>query len=91
MDTQKSLKISILGKGYSIITDENQDDVHKAVALVDKLMRGKVINVPPSAGKEKVAVIVALQLAIDLTKKQQLLEKYENDVSRVDSLLNEEL
>ena len=52
MDTQKNLKISILGKSYSIATDENSDDVHQAARLVDDLMKRNVQIVVLGTGNE---------------------------------------
>ena len=88
--TQESLKISILGRSYSIITDEDHGDVHDAVRLVDGMIKSKFTNDSSSNNVEKISVIVALQLAIDLAKKQRMLKKYESEISHVDSLLNEE-
>lgn len=87
MDKQKSLKISILGKNYLINTDENQEDVFAAAGLVDSMIREQASKV--AAGDEcKVAVIIALQLATDLTKALNRLSGLENKVEQLNDLIN---
>lgn len=57
-----------MGKQYSIATDQdNNDDIIQAALLVDQLMKNKTAQ--SALSEEKVAVVVALQLAADLQKK----------------------
>ncbi|MBS1987451.1 cell division protein ZapA [Candidatus Dependentiae bacterium] len=86
---QKSLKISIMGKQYSIATDQdNNDDIIQAALLVDQLMKNKTAQ--SALSEEKVAVVVALQLAADLQKKIRLLESWQQKAFGLSSLLSDE-
>lgn len=86
---QKSLKISIMGKQYTIATDEDNDDIIQAAQLVDQLMKNKMAQLS-SLSQDKVAVVVALQLAADLQKKTQLLDSWQQKAEDLTSLLKEE-
>lgn len=91
MDIQKALKVSILGKSYSVMaTHEDSADIVKAANLVDNLMKTKVEKAN-GASEEKIAVTVALQLATDLIKKQQKLDDYENKTLQLASSIDDVL
>lgn len=91
MDMQKNLKVSILGKSYSVMaTNEDCADIVKAADLVDNLMKMKVEKAT-GASEEKIAVTVALQLAADLIKKQQKLDDYENKTIQLASSIDDVL
>lgn len=91
MDIQKALKVSILGKSYSVMTThEDSVDIVKAANLVDNLMKTKVEKAN-GASEEKIAVTVALQLATDLIKKQQKLDDYENKTLQLASSIDDVL
>ena len=85
---QKQLKISIQGKQYSIATDENDQDVLQAAALVDGLMQDKGSKMP-HAGDDKVALVVALHVATDLAKSKRLLETEEARLGALVQLLDD--
>jgi len=88
MNVQKNLKISIFGKTYLVSTDEDDGCVLQAAQLVDDLMKNKAGKAP--VGEDKIAVIVALQLATDLTKKNKELEAYQAKIKRLTLLLDQE-
>lgn len=90
MVVQKNLKITILGKQYCISTDEDSEDVIKAAQLVDNLMQMK-IGSAAALSDEKIAVIVALQLASELHQKTRLLENLEQKTEDLKNLLESEL
>lgn len=79
-NAEKTLKISILGKNYTVVTDERDTDVYAAASIVENLYQAKGIH--GSAGQtqqiEKFAVIATLQVAMDLVKARNLLEQYES-------------
>lgn len=79
-NTGKTLKISILGKSYTVVTDEHDADVYAAACEVDKLFHEKGFNLPVNQGPnaEKMAAIVALQVAIELVRAKRVLERYES-------------
>ena len=39
MNNLKKVKVSIFGSSYTLISDENQEAIHKAAALVDSMMK----------------------------------------------------
>ena len=89
MNVQKNLKISIFGKTYLVLTDEDNGCVLQAAQLVDDLMKNNAGKMAP-VGEDKIAVIVALQLATDLTKKNKELEAYRARIEQLTSLLGQE-
>jgi len=89
MNIQKNLKVSILGKTYVIATDEDDAHITQAAELVHTLMKAK-IEKSSTKKEEKIAIIVALQLATDLIKKQQELKRYEHKTSELACLITQE-
>lgn len=85
---QKSLKISIMGKQYNVAAGQNSENIVQAAQLVDQLMKSK--SAQSALPEDKVAVVVALQLAADLQQKTQLLECWQQKAQDLNSLLNEE-
>lgn len=84
---QKQLKVTINGKHYSIATDENDTDVQQAAQLVDNLLKQNIEKLPIGAA-ESATLLVALQLATDLTKNNRLLSGYETRVEQLVDLLS---
>lgn len=91
MSNQKKLTVSILGKNYSLVTDEGDDVIYQAAQLLDSLMRQAVSTAAPSAEVVKKTTFVALQLAVDLVKKQQELAVFTEKTDTLTSLLKETL
>lgn len=87
MDKQKSLKISILGKSYLINTDEVQEEVFAAANLVDSMLKEQMSKVAIN-DEGKIAVVVALQLATDLTKALNKLSGLENKIEQLNNLMD---
>lgn len=85
---QKSLKISIMGKLYSIMTDEDDGSIEEAAQIVDDLMKSKMGN--SSLSEEKIAVVVALQLAAEMKKKSKLIEYWQRKAEDLNNLINKE-
>lgn len=83
---QKQLKITLNGKQYSIATDEHEQDVVQAAELVDNLLRAKREKMP-SLSEDKIALMVALHIAIDSAKSQRLLVDDEVKVEHIISLI----
>ena len=86
---QKSLKISVFGKSYSIIADENDQEVLQAAELVNDIMKSKAGKVPQAAENEKIAVVAALQLALELNKSRSVLKRCESKAENLISLLDQ--
>jgi cell division protein ZapA (FtsZ GTPase activity inhibitor) len=78
MNIQRNLKVTILGKNYSVSTDENEADIVIAAELVNQLIKskiGKKIEID-----QNVILIIALELATDLTKKERSLVQREKQL-----------
>ena len=86
--TRKSLKVSILGKSYSLATDENSEIVYQAAAMVDGLLNGNSAAIQAGA-LDKVAIVTALQLAADVIKMRNSLDEYEGKCKALIQLTNE--
>lgn len=90
MEEKKVLKLLIFEKVYTVSTDENEDGLNQAAKKVDELM--KDISSKTRFGSEsKLAVLAALQLAFDLTKRQIQDEYINSKVEDLNSLLDEVL
>ncbi|NDD54052.1 cell division protein ZapA [bacterium] len=85
---QKVLKVTINGKQYSIATDEHDQDVIQAAQLVDSLISGKREKMP-TLGDDKIALMVALHLATDLTKSQRVVAEGEAQLGQLVQLVDE--
>lgn len=85
---QKQLKVSIRGKQYVLFTDEDEQDILQAARLVDNLMDDKSAKMP-SVTDDKVALVVALHLATDLTKSKRLLDTEEVRLGALLQLLDD--
>lgn len=93
MNAQRTLKISILGKTYTVVTDELDIDVYAAAGVVDNLFQTKGMKSLPTHGQltDKIAVIVALQIATELIKTRKALNKYEATCDGLTDLIEQSL
>lgn len=73
MNEQNALTITILGRNYSIVTDEDHETVTKAAQLVDMHLKKSVNASTSPKDAIKKTTFVALQIAVDLIKKNQEL------------------
>ena len=85
---QKQLKITLNGKQYAIATDEHDQDILQAAELVNSLFKAKSEKMS-GLGEDKIALMVALHLATDLTKSQRLLVEDEVKVGHIVSLMTD--
>lgn len=76
MQEKKNYKITIFGETYSLLSDETDHHISTVSQLVDSLMNEISLKIP-QASTEKIAVLVALQLASQLTHSNELLQKYQ--------------
>ena len=77
VDVVKKYNVSVFGENYILLSDEPEDHVFSAAALVDKAMRDiakKIQIIQPN----KVAVLVAIQLASELINKRKDLDSVNN-------------
>ena len=90
MNTQKNLKVSIYGKEYPIVTDEDEIIVHRAAQIVDLLLR-KVAEKSPAGVDSRSVILVALQIATDLAKQLSFIEKIESRTTALSALLDKDI
>lgn len=87
MENFKKLNVAILGKSYSITTDEKESDVYAAVEMVDSLMK-TIADKANLQDYSKVAVLAALQLASDLNKSRKQFDSLQERVGNLDFMLS---
>ena len=76
---EKTLKLLILGKTYTVVTDENEDDIEAAIDLMDDLFEEKIATSGLHGQlSERVAAIAALQMAVELIKMKKIVKTYEH-------------
>ena len=92
-NAEKTLKISILGKNYTVVTDERDTDVYAAASIVENIYQTKGVQgaVGQAPLVDKVAVIATLQVAMDLVKARNLLKQYESTCSGLVSVIEKNL
>ena len=89
MDNQR-IKVSIFGKSYLLLADQHSGEILQAAEMVDSLMK-KASEKMPTSTESKTAVLVCLQIAADLIKKNKLLQVSEERIEKlVDLLVSED-
>ena len=91
MSEKRSLKVSILGKSFSIVTDESDEIINKAAHTIDILMQQLANSSLSRESDEKKMIFVTLQLALDVVKKQKEVETMSDKADTLSSLLQEAL
>ena len=91
INQKNKLTVSILGKSYSLVTDEDRQIVENAAKHVESLMQKLVHPATSPAETAKKTTFVALQIAVDLLKRDTELNLLSNKVAALDSLLKESL
>lgn len=92
-NAEKTLKISILGKSYTVVTDELDVDVLAAVSTVERHFQEKGKSLPAGQVQQvdNVAVVVALQIAIELVKAENALKQYEISCAGLTGMIEQNL
>lgn len=67
----KRFKVSIFGDTYSLVSDESDDLLLKAAKIVDTSLKDIVANKHVEVDSKKIAVLVALQFAVENLKNHQ--------------------
>lgn len=77
VDVVKKYNVAVFGENYTLISDEPEERVISAAALVDNAMHdiSKKNNIVPSG---RIAVLVAIQLASELLSKRNELGNLNN-------------
>ncbi|MBD3231160.1 cell division protein ZapA [Candidatus Dependentiae bacterium] len=90
MKELKKIDITLLGKNYSITTDELDDKVFGAVELVNDLAR-KIKGKNATINEVKLSALVALQLAVELFEKKTELNLFNAQANKLLSDIKKEL
>jgi cell division protein ZapA len=65
-ESPKTLEVNVLGRSYKVACEDGErDSLMQAVAYVDRKM-GEIKNAGKVAGNERIAVMVALNIAHEL-------------------------
>lgn len=102
MSDQKTLTVSILGKSYSLRTDEKKEVVEEAARLVEsclgKMVGGTSITGTPVSGTStspaemvKVTTFVALKFAVDLVKERDMIKAVNDRTAKLNDLIEDSL
>ncbi len=90
MENKKSLKITVQEKEFTIHTDEDENCILQAAELLNNLLND-YNQKAPSMREAQRNLLVALQLATDLTKKSNALKSSDLRVKELNSLINDSL
>lgn len=89
MNEKKTVTVTILGRSYSLVTDEEPSVIGDAADLVDALMK-RVLDASTSPSEvPKKATFVALQIAVDLVKKRAEYDVIGDKISTLNTFLHE--
>jgi|SaaInlStandDraft_3_1057020.scaffolds.fasta_scaffold11860_5 cell division protein ZapA (FtsZ GTPase activity inhibitor) len=90
MSEPKRITITILGKEYPIVTDEDVVVVNKAAHLIDQIMKD-IVGKASVGDTEKVAVLAALQCGVDFVKEKETAFRYKTKTGELVAKLNKTL
>ncbi len=85
---KKVLKVSICDKVYTIATDENEEQIHKAAGMVDALFKD-IASKTNFNNDGKIGIFVALQLAFDLSKERTSVNELLGKITTLNSLIED--
>ncbi len=86
----KKFTVTILGQSYTIVSDEDEERVLQAAALVDASMQG-IIQKANGLDPEKVAVLVALKYASKLLAQESIMQNISKRELELISIINREM
>ncbi len=70
---KEAVRVSVGGKSYTLISDEDHSHIYEAAALVDKMLHDNTSN--SLRDEQKAMVLVAFQLASLLIKQQNMTQQ----------------
>ena len=86
VDNLKTIKVTILGKNYTLSTDDNEQNVLAVVEHVDKRMK-EITGAMQLKDGYTAAVLLALELAEEVKKQEKNLGLWQKKVADLSSLL----
>lgn len=87
MSNQKKLTVSILGRSFSLLTDENSEIIEAAAEMVEAYIKGMGGNIAAPADLAKKTTFVALRVAVELIKKDKELQFINNKTNALNDIL----
>lgn len=91
INDQKTLTVSILGRNYSLLTDEKDEIVQEAAQLVEKYLKQTASSSSSPTELIKRTTFVALRVAVDLIKERNEKQTFNNKTEALNSLLKDSL
>ena len=91
MSEEKTLTVSILGRSYSLLTDEDPQIIEDAAQMVESLLQRMGGTTLAPAEMAKKATFVALKVAVDLLKERSQLETMCNKTATLNDILEDSL
>lgn len=87
MNSLNKHKITIFGEGYHLVTDETDEHIKQAGALVDGLMR-EIAEKTQGTDIKKIAVLAALKYASATLHLTQQIDLYTQEQSKLADLID---
>ncbi len=79
------VNVTIFGKDYSLVSEVDTDYIRKAAGYLDSKMR-EVSENYPNIPEARVAVLAALNIADELFRCRDIIEKFSDDEQRLGEL-----
>ena len=89
-ESKKIVQLSLLGQPFSLKTDKSAIEITKAGALLDEKLQ-LLMKAAPQLSLEKVAMLTALNLLIELEARNTELNEFKSKLCQELSFLEEEI
>ena len=86
----KKFTVTILGQTYTIVSDEAEEQVLQAAALVDTSMQ-EIVKKANSLDSQKIAVLVALKYASKFLAQESIMQNFSKRELELISIINREM
>lgn len=90
MHEVKKYQLNILGESFTIVSDEPEQEITKAIGYVDSLMKEFSIK-SCSADTKKIALLTAIKIACKMINIESEYEKLMDRENKIVSLIDKEL
>ena len=88
--SRQSVRVQIFNQSYSLLVDEDSEDVQELAHQIDELMFS-ISSRTSSGDSTRVAVLACLHLADKLRAAEKQLQSFEDKSERIASLLEQAL
>lgn len=86
----KKFTVTILGQTYTLMSDETEEHIERAAAVVDTAMR-EILQKIPHIDAQKVAVLVALKYASKFLAQESNMHSISKRETELIGLINREM